>query len=55
MKLQSQATKKGDKPYPKYAVVIPKEAVEKAGFKKGDELEADARKGEIMIRRAKSL
>ena len=54
MKLQAQATKKkGEKPYPKYAVVLPRQAVEKAGFEKGDELEADACKGEITIRRAK--
>lgn len=54
MKLQAQATKKkGEKPYPKYAVVLPRQAVEKAGFEKGDELEADARKGEITLRRTK--
>lgn len=51
MKLQAQPTKKGEKPYPKYVVVLPREAVEKSGFEKGDELEADARKGEIRIRR----
>ena len=52
MKLQAQVTKKkGEKPYPKYAVILPRQAVEKAGFEKGDELEASARKGEIRLRR----
>jgi antitoxin component of MazEF toxin-antitoxin module len=50
MKLQAQPTKKDGK-YPKYVVVLPKDAVEKAGFEKGDELKADAHKGEITIRR----
>jgi len=50
MKLQAQPTKKDGK-YPKYVIVLPKEAIEKAGFKKGDELEAGARKGEIRLRK----
>ena len=49
MKLQKQKTDyKRD--YAKYVVVLPKEAVEKAGFKEGDELEAEAKKGEIRLR-----
>jgi bifunctional DNA-binding transcriptional regulator/antitoxin component of YhaV-PrlF toxin-antitoxin module len=53
MKLQAQASKSGEKKYPKYVIVLPKEVVEKAGFEKGDELEAEAFKGEITIRKAK--
>lgn len=49
MKLQKQKTRK-DKDYSKYAVVLPREAVEKAEFKEGDELEAEAKKGEIRLR-----
>ena len=50
MKLQKHYTRKGKK-YPKYEVVIPKDAVKKAGFKAGDELNANAKKGEIKLRR----
>jgi len=49
MKLQKHYTRKGKK-YPKYEVVLPKDAVKKAGFKAGDELKADAKKGEIKLR-----
>ncbi|HQB18818.1 MAG: hypothetical protein BWY36_00452 [Candidatus Diapherotrites archaeon ADurb.Bin253] len=52
MKLQKQSSKKkGMKDYPKYVIVLPKKAVELSGFKEGDELEAEARKGEIKLRR----
>ena len=51
MKLQKQLSKKiRDKTHHKYVVVIPKDLIEKAGFKEGDELEAEARKGEIKLR-----
>jgi len=50
MKLQKHYTQKNKK-YPKYEVVIPKDAVEKAGFKEGDELEAEASKGEVRLRK----
>ncbi len=50
MKLQKHYTRKGQT-YPKYEVVIPKEAVEKAGFKEGDDLEPVAKKGEIKLRK----
>lgn len=50
MKLQKHYTRKGNK-YPKYEVVIPKEVVEKAGFKEGDDLEPVAKKGEIWLRK----
>jgi len=50
MKLQKHYTRKGKK-YPKYEVVLPKDAIEKSGFKEGDELEAEAKKGEVRLRR----
>ncbi len=52
MKLQKHSSKKkGEKDYPKYVVVIPKDVIEKSGFKEGDELEAEAKKGEVRLRR----
>jgi len=53
MKLQkhvSRKSKSGDD-YFKWEVILSKEAVEKAGFKEGDELEEEVRKGEIKIRK----
>jgi len=50
MKLQKHYTRKGNK-YPKYEIVIPKKVIEKSGFKEGDELEAEAKKGEIKLKR----
>ena len=50
MKLQKHYTHKGKK-YPKYEIVLPKKAVKEAGFKEGDELEAEAKKGEIKVRK----
>ena len=38
------------KPYYKYKVNIPAEDLEKAGFKEGDELEAEVKKGEIVLK-----
>ena len=52
MKLQKQLSRKvGDKEYSKYVAVIPPEAVEKSGFKEGEDLEADAQKGKITLKR----
>jgi len=52
MKIQKQLSKKvKDKVYAKYVVVLPKKTVEEAGFKEGDELEAEVRKGEIKLKR----
>ena len=50
MKLQRHKTRK-DKNYSKYVVVIPKHVIEESGFQEGDELEAEAKKGEIKLRR----
>lgn len=54
MKLQKQLSRKvGDKEYSKYVVVFSSEAVEKSGFKEGEELEATAEKGKITIKKKK--
>ncbi len=53
MKLQKHISRKaqsGDN-YFKYEIILPKEAVELSGFKEGDELEAEAKKGEIRLGR----
>jgi len=53
MKLQkhpSRKAKNGDK-YFKWEVILPKEEVEKAGFKENDELVAEGKKGEIKLKR----
>lgn len=53
MKLQkhnSRKAKKGED-YFKWEVILPKDAVEKADFKEGDELEAEAKKGEIKLKK----
>jgi len=52
MKLQKHPTKKGTD-YFKWEVIIPDEIVQKADLKEGDELEADAKKGEIRLTRKK--
>ena len=52
MKLQKHKTRK-EEDYHKYVVVLPKKDVETAGLKEGDELEADAKKGEIKLRKKK--
>ena len=52
MKIQRQLYKKvGDKNYYKYDVVLKEKDVLEAGFKPGDSLEAEARKGEIRLRK----
>jgi len=50
MKLQKQKTgyKRG---YHKYVVVLPEDVVQDSGFHEGDELEAEAKKGEIRLRK----
>jgi len=50
MKLQKHSTKKGTK-YFKWEVILPSKAVEEAGFKEGDELFAQAKKGEVRLKR----
>ena len=48
MKLQKHYTRK-DKSQCKYELVIPKKAIEEAGFKEGDELKAVVKKGEVKL------
>ena len=50
MKLQKHYTRK-DKSQWKFEVVIPKKDVKDAGFKEGDELFAQAKKGEVRLKR----
>ena len=50
MKLQKQKTRKKENYY-KYVIVIPEEKIKEAEFKEGDELEAEAKKGEIKIKK----
>ena len=40
-----------DTQYYKYRVIIPAELLKEAGFKEGDELEGEAKKGEIRLTR----
>ncbi len=40
-----------DKQYHKFRLIIPNKIMEKTGFKEGDELEAEAKKGEVKLRR----
>ena len=52
MKIQKQLSKKrGDKVYYKYILNISKEILEDSGFKEGDELKAEAKKGEIKLKK----
>lgn len=52
MRLQKHLNKKGkDKNYYKWELVVPGKAVEKAGFKEGEELVAEGSKGEIRLRK----
>jgi len=55
MKLQKHISRKSKSgsDYFKWEVILSKDSVEKAGFKEGDELEEDAKKGEIKLRRKK--
>jgi len=52
MKIQRQVSdKRGDKTYYKYVIVLKEKDIKKANFKPGDELQAEAKKGEIKLRR----
>jgi bifunctional DNA-binding transcriptional regulator/antitoxin component of YhaV-PrlF toxin-antitoxin module len=52
MKLQKQLSKKrGAKKYYRYTINIPEELLQKAELKEGDSLIAEAKKGEIRLRR----
>ena len=50
MYLQKQLSKKiGDKEYAKYVIVIPPKMVNELGWKAGEELEAEVKKGKLII------
>jgi len=52
MKIQKQLSKKrGDKVYYKYILNIPEILIKESGFKYGEEIEAEAKKGEIRLRK----
>ena len=52
MKVQKHISDKREgKIYYKYVIVIPEEKIKESGFKEGDELEAEAKKGEIRLKR----
>ena len=40
-----------EKAYYKYRIIVPKDIIKKSGFKEGDELEAEASKGKIELRK----
>ncbi len=50
MKVQKQfVNKRGDKSYYKYVLVVPPKDINQSGFKEGDELVVEAKKGEIRL------
>ncbi|MBW2984764.1 AbrB/MazE/SpoVT family DNA-binding domain-containing protein [Candidatus Woesearchaeota archaeon] len=50
MKLQKQLSRKyGDKKYAKYVIVIKPKLIDKLGWKDGEELEAEVKKGKLII------
>lgn len=52
MKLEKVKSRKyKDKQYYKYRIIIPENKIKESGFKEGDKLEAEAKKGEIKLRR----
>ena len=54
MKLQKHFAKKlGNKNYYKNVVVIPDKIIKQAGFKQGDELEAEVTEKGILLKKAK--
>lgn len=51
MKIQKQLSKKTkEKNYFRYAINIPEGIIKKAELKEGDELKAEAKKGEIKLK-----
>lgn len=52
--LKEKSREYNGKEYHKYKINIPEKNLKDAGFKEGDELEAEAKKGEIkLVRRGK--
>ena len=50
MKLQKHKTRK-DKDYFKYVVVLPEDVIKGAGFKEGDDLKTEVKKGEVKLKK----
>ena len=55
MKLQKHVSRKSKagEDYFKWEVILSKEAVEKAGFKEGDELEIEVSKNKLIVKKKK--
>lgn len=52
MKIQKQLSKKREnKEYYRYVINLPSELLKDSGFHEGDELEAEAKKGEIKLKK----
>jgi formylmethanofuran dehydrogenase subunit D len=53
MKIQKQLSRKGkeNKDYYKYVIILPEELLKESGFKEGDEIKGEAKKGEIRLRK----
>ena len=52
MKIEKVKSRKyKDTQYYKYRVILPEEILQSSGFQEGDELEAEAKKGEIKLRK----
>ena len=52
MKLQKRLSRKyKDKEYHKYVLVIPEKEIKKSGFKEGENLKIETKKGEIRIKK----
>lgn len=51
MKIEKTKSRKyKNKQYYKYRIIIPEETLKEAGFKEGDELKAETKKGEIRLK-----
>ena len=51
--LKEKSREYNGKDYHKYKINIPKSVLDSAGFQEGDELKAEAKKGEIVLRKGK--
>ncbi len=52
MKLQKRLSRKyKNKEYYKYILVVPNKEIKKSGFKEGQELKIETKKGEIKIKK----
>jgi hypothetical protein len=48
--LKEKSREYNGKPYYKYKINLPENSLKEAGFQSGDELEAEAKKGEIRLK-----